>query len=157
MPANGADISKTGVGGKSPVHVVPASDRVDVLQVLISAGADPLARDTDGRSVSMHGVANRSADVVNYLLAKNAFYVREADDTAQTPLIVAMVLSSKAIVNVLLERGLSKPGILSAQDYEGKTALARAASLDFVDIVRKLVDNGADPRIVDCPGRSPLY
>ncbi|RYP42216.1 hypothetical protein DL767_000380 [Monosporascus sp. MG133] len=157
MLANRADTSKSGVGGKSPVHVAAASDRVDVLQVLISAGADPLARDTDGRSVLMHGVANRSADAVNYLLAENAFDVSEADATAQTPLIVATVVSSKAIVNTLLERGFSKPEILNAQDYEGKTALARAASLDYLEIVRKLVDSGADPRIVDCRDRSPLY
>ncbi|RYP64180.1 hypothetical protein DL771_008871 [Monosporascus sp. 5C6A] len=157
MLANGADTSKTGVGGKLPVHVAAASDRVDVLQVLVNAGADPLARDTDGRSALMHGVANCSADAVNYLLENNAFDVSEADARAQTPLIVATMFSSKAIVNMLLERGFSKPEILNAQDYEGKTALARAASLDYLEIVRKLVNSGADPRIVDCRNRSPLY
>ncbi|RYP53074.1 hypothetical protein DL768_001851 [Monosporascus sp. mg162] len=157
MLANGADTSKTGVGGKSPVHVVAASDRVDVLQALGSKGADPLVRDMDGRSALMHGVVNRSADVVNYLLVNDAFDVREADARAQTPLIVATVFNSKAIVNVLLERGFSQPEILNAQDYESKTALAHATSLDYLEVVRKLVDSGADPRIVDCRDRSPLY
>jgi ankyrin repeat protein len=157
MLANGADTSKTGIGGQSPVHVAATSDRVDVLQVMVSAVADPLSRDTDGQSALMHGVVNRSADVVNYLLANNVFDVSEADAKVQTPLIVATVLGSKAIVNMLVERGFSKPEILNAQDYEGKTALANAASLDYLEIVRKLVDSGADPRIVDCRDRSPLY
>lgn len=57
---------------------------------------------------------------------------------------------------MLLEEEFSKPEIFNAQDYEGKTALAHPLSLDYLEIVRKLVDSGADPRIVNYRVSNPL-
>lgn len=153
-----ADVSKAGREGRSPVHIAAITDRVDVLQVLVSAGVDPLARDADGRSALIHGVANLSDEVVEYLLKKDYFDPDEMDTNWQTPLIIATRYGRKVTVNLLLEKdGFSKPEVLNAQDYEGKTALARAAALDHLEIIEKLVERGADPCLVDCRGRSALY
>ncbi|PQE04929.1 Ankyrin repeat-containing domain protein [Rutstroemia sp. NJR-2017a BBW] len=157
MLKKGADASKPGLEGQLPVHSAAKNDRDDVLKAVIHAGADPLARDSDGRSALMHGVVNRNFDVVNSLLVLNAFDETEVDAKDQTPLIVATVLGSNYIVNMLLEIGHISPKTLNAQDYQGKTALVHATSLDRLDIVRKLLESGADPHIVDCRDRGPLY
>ncbi|PQE32903.1 Ankyrin repeat-containing domain protein [Rutstroemia sp. NJR-2017a WRK4] len=157
MLEKGADASKPGLEGQLPVHAAAKNDRDDVMKAMIGAGADPLARDSDGRSALMHGVVNRNFDVVHSLLVINAFDETEVDAKDQTPLIVATVLGSNYIVSMLLAMGHTSPKTLNAQDYEGKTALVHATSLDRHDIVRKLLESGADPHIVDCRDRGPLY
>jgi ankyrin repeat protein len=157
MLKKGADASKPGLEGQLPVHAAAKNDRDDVMKAVIRAGADPLARDSDGRSALMHGVVNRNFDVVHSLLVINAFDETEVDAKNQTPLIVATVLGSNYIVSMLLAIGHTSPKTLNAQDYEGKTALVHATSLDRHDIVRKLLESGADPYIVDCRNRGPLY
>lgn len=157
MLAHNADIKNAGIRGKLPIHAAAAGDRVDVLQALIHAGADLLAKDIDGRSALMHGVASESIDIINYLLDHQSFDANEADATLQTPLIVAAMLDNRVIVNRLLENGISKPETLNTQDYEGKTALFYAVLLDHFETVKKLLDMGANPCIVDYRNRSPLY
>jgi ankyrin len=157
MLSNGADISRPGIEGQLPIHVAAVIDRVEVLPFIISAGADPLSKDTDGRSALMHGVKNRSDFVVKYLLENHDVDREERDAYDQTPLIVATTLGSKSIVNLLLQNGFNELEILNARDHEGKTSLAHATSLDYLEIVKMLLNRGADPCVVDCRDRSPLY
>lgn len=58
---------------------------------------------------------------------------------------------------MLLEGGLGEQKVLDAQDHEGKTPLAREASLNHLQVVNRLLKRGADPRVVDCRNRSSLY
>ncbi|KID84473.1 Ankyrin repeat-containing domain protein [Metarhizium guizhouense ARSEF 977] len=154
-----ADVSRAGRDGMLPIHIAAISDRADVLQVLVNAGANPLARDADGRSALIHGVANLSDEAVEYLLREGYFDADEVDTNSQTPLIIATMFGRKTTVKLLLqeEKGFSKPEVLNAQDYEGKTALARAAAQDHLEITEELLERGADPCLVDCRGRSALY
>ncbi|KAF7906036.1 hypothetical protein EAF00_000315 [Botryotinia globosa] len=157
MLKNGADISKPGVGGRLPVHAAANSGRSDILDAMVGAGADFLSRDSDGRSVSMHGVVSRNPVVVNWLLCRNYFDTSEVDAKGQTPLIVATVLGCDDIVSRLLESKYRSRETVDAQDFEQKTALAHAASLNHFEIVRNLLESDANPRIVDCRNRDPLY
>lgn len=157
MLRNGADTAQIGIGGKLPIHFAAASDQVDVLDALITEKADVFAKDAGHRSALMHALVNRSDEVASYLLSNGHFKVNEKDATDQTPLIAATLFNSKAAVDMLLENGFNKPEVLNAKDYEGKTALVYAASAYYPDVVRKLVDSGADPGIIDCRGRTALY
>ncbi|KAH8587884.1 ankyrin repeat-containing domain protein [Bisporella sp. PMI_857] len=62
-----ADVCARGSQGKAPLHVAAASDRVDILHVLLSAGADPLSRDADGLTALTYGLLNHSTTAVDYL------------------------------------------------------------------------------------------
>ncbi|KAF5131461.1 Serine/threonine-protein phosphatase 6 regulatory ankyrin repeat subunit C [Metarhizium anisopliae] len=146
-----ADVSRAGRDGRLYIHIAAISDRADVLQVLpeTQTGGPPL----------IHGVANLGDEAVGYLLREGYFDADEVDTNSQTPLIIATMFGRKTTVKLLLqeEKGFSKPEVLNAQDYEGKTALARAAALDRLDIIEELLERGADPCLVDCRGRSALY
>ncbi|KAH8802522.1 putative ankyrin repeat-containing protein [Xylogone sp. PMI_703] len=137
--SKGADVNLTGGDLDTPLNAAirggPGIDGQLPIHTMILAGADPLSRDSDGRSALMHGIVNRNLSMVYCLLTLNAFDASDTDAKDQTPLIIATMLGSNSIVTMLLELGHT--------NYEGKTAL--------------LLESGADPRIVDCRGHGPLY
>jgi ankyrin repeat protein len=153
-----ADACASGRQGRAPIHIAAAGNRADVLQVLISAGVDPLSRDANGQTTLMYGLLKCNTTVVDYLLDKNAFDACEVDAKQQTPLMVAAVLGDKAIVGALLEKDSFKnPEVLNARDFQGRTALAHAAALGHLEIVRNFIKSGADASIADHRGCGPLY
>jgi ankyrin repeat protein len=152
-----ADVSKPGTNGRLPTDAAAVVDRMDVLEALVLAGADPMAKNPHGWSAIMYGVANESTHVVTHLLGTYTVDMSERAFNNQTTLTVATVHGSISMVTKLLGSGSGRTEVLDAQDFNGKTALAHAAMLGHVDIAEKLLKSGADPRITDCRSRSPLY
>lgn len=132
-----------------------------VVQVLLRAGANPLARDGFGYS-RLHVV--RRADVAALLLRAGAS-VHAENRYGQRPLhCVAEAYSAvvrphqPALVAALLAAGAA----VDALDRKGQTAIFGAVSTDLgllrPALAPLLLDAGADPTIVDDHGRgeSPL-
>ncbi|KAF0023240.1 hypothetical protein F2P81_023870 [Scophthalmus maximus] len=75
---------------------------------------------------------------------------------AQTPLISSVLLPDGQtrckFAELLLQRGAS----VNCQDGSGRTALTYACEKGFLDAVKTLVRNNADPEIVDCWGNTAL-
>lgn len=157
MLENRSRLRAIGLRGRMPIHAAADNGRLDVFQALVSAGADISALDEEGRSTLMHAVAESNREIVEYLLASNAFYIKDSDEALQTPLILAAMKGTIDIITMLLENKFSKPEILNAQDYEGKTALIHAIFRNDIRIIKKLLDSDADPRVADCRERSALY
>uniref|UniRef100_A0A3B5R451 Uncharacterized protein n=1 Tax=Xiphophorus maculatus TaxID=8083 RepID=A0A3B5R451_XIPMA len=77
-------------------------------------------------------------------------------DGAQTPLISSVLLPDSQtrckFIELLLHRGAS----VNHQDGNGRTALSYACEKGYLDAVKILVQNGADPEILDSWGNTPL-
>lgn len=75
---------------------------------------------------------------------------------AQTPLISSILLPDGhtrcKFAELLLQRGAS----VNCQDADGRTALSYACEKGYLDAVKILVRNNADPEIVDCWGNTAL-
>lgn len=80
--------------------------------------------------------------------------VNEADDDGMTPLHHACIEKSYEAAKILLEAGAA----VDVRDKWGGTALGRAVygKDGTVDLVRLLVEYGADPTIENNKGTSPL-
>ncbi|SPO07623.1 uncharacterized protein DNG_10318 [Cephalotrichum gorgonifer] len=162
MLAHGADISKAGFEGKLPIHAA-AVRRLDVLELLANEGADLLSMDDRGRSTLTYAMfSGFDSPTVSYLLCNTPFDklrdMSRVEYMAQMPLIIANAFYTEASVDGLLQSGFVGTKILNAQNYQGKTALAIAASQSrHPDVVERLLKSGADPAIVDCRGRGPLF
>jgi ankyrin repeat protein len=80
--------------------------------------------------------------------------VNEADNDGMTPLHHACIEKSFEAAKILLEAG----AIVDVRDKWGGTALGRAVygKDGSVDLVRLLVEYGADPTVENNKGNSPL-
>jgi ankyrin repeat protein len=91
-------------------------------EVLLSRGADLLARDRSGNSVVHHAVLMDRLDLLASLLSAGAD-VNAANDRGQTALHLAAAAGGYEACRLLLDRGAS----IDAVDAEGNTALHLAA------------------------------
>lgn len=123
-----------------------ADDDMEMIKVLIDAGAEVDARDKDGETALMMA-SGRQLDVVKLLLARGA-KVNSKDYRGWTPLMWASYnapyVGHPAIVQELLDRGAD----LNAKGSDGETALMLACER-HLDVVKLLLDRGADVNAED--------
>ena len=124
-----------------------------VCQVLIDAGADIEARNTDGRS-PLH-VASRSGKLASVTkLVKAGADVRATDAQRNTCLMLAACFGRTNTVRYLA--GLPVVD-LDHKDSDYYTALHSAVAEKCADVVQVLIDAGADIEAKNDEVRSPLH
>jgi ankyrin repeat protein len=132
----------------------------DRAELLLNGGAKPDARDEWGRSPLHYAASSGSYNIAKLLIERGAD-VNALDADAQTPLHKAVDVSRSkekmfdnyAVAILLLAHG-ANPNI---QDkYYFRTPLHYAARNGAVDIVKEMLERGADPTIRDHKGKTPL-
>lgn len=144
----GADITRRGEGGLTPLHLAAASNEaVSVIEMLIAAGSDVAARDDDGLTPLHMAAANNSSAAIP-LLAANA-EIEARDKNGWTPLHWA---ASKE-VNLATR-------ILKVADKEiatGKVSrYSRWLSSGLSSGVEVLLAAGANTSAKDSTGKTPF-
>jgi ankyrin repeat protein len=165
----GGTVERGGQGGWTPLHVAVDEGRTDIVRLLVSAGADLDAR-TEHQRTPLHVALENRPDVVPLLLelgavldAPSAAYLGRLDELAAhlddgvpldgkesgVDLLSWAALGGAArTARLLLERGA---------DVDGGALLA-AASVARLELVRLLLDAGADAGRRDPDtGRVPLH
>lgn len=94
---------------------------------------------------------NGHLDVVKYLVEHGANINNAANGRDKSALLAASWGRHLDIVEYLLSKGAN----INAQAFNGYTPLNDAASIGDFEIVKCLVDHGADPRIRDKRGLTP--
>ena len=131
-------------------HAVRNANR-EMVQLLISAGADVNAKDEAGRTVLMMLNSDATADLIGDLLNAGA-KVNLKDNEDNTALMDAASLDNLEALKALIEAGAE----LNAQNKSGQTALMQAASEGHVNVVRALALAGADITLIDEDGMNAL-
>ncbi len=158
--------------------------RPEAVMTLLANGADPRVRDRDGNT-PLHHAARSSDPGVAALLRDAAAELEARNEEGLTPLGVACAAGNWRLARFLIERGatpqpegatpalLAAAGIdeddvagvqlllkhkarVDARDARGRSALHEAALAGNVEIVRQLLDAGADAAAVDEDGRTAL-
>ncbi|HEX5223390.1 MAG TPA: ankyrin repeat domain-containing protein [Verrucomicrobiae bacterium] len=134
--------------GTSPLMAAAATGHADAITALVKAGADP-NRFTGGMTALWYAASGGHTTAVQALL--NAGADPKAGDKAFSPLQAASMDGHKDVVNLLLKHGKTgkKGGDAKKTTETDGAALADAALMGQVDIVRTLLESGADP---DVPG-----
>jgi ankyrin repeat protein len=128
----------------------------DLIKVreLLAAGADPDARDEDGRTPLSSAVLGGSIGLVG-LLVESGADVNARDRHGFSALHFAAQENLPEMVRVLLARGADP----NAQDEDGSSVLWRAVFSVSApgpnDVVRSLLDAGANPDVANNAGESP--
>lgn len=132
--AEGKFVDSVGDFGRTPLHLAAEAGHLEVLRLLLDAGADVNARDT-------RIPKSRPRDVIDNLVGRTA-------------LIYASERGHLDVVKLLLARG-ARQATKEADDFAAVkekrvrssdlSALHEAAVRGHAEIVRVLIDHGADP------------
>ena len=144
--ASGADANAAQGDGLSALHVGAQQGNVELVNLLIAAGAKLEAKTRIGGYTPLH-VASQGAhaEVVRALLKANADPTAVTTTTGVTPLhLAAKAFNGEGAVQALLEHGAP---IDARESSAGQTALMFAAAAGRAASVRALMAAGADPTV----------
>lgn len=153
-----------GPGPNTPLLLAAASQTGDeVLAYLLERGADPTRTDEAGHSALLHAASRHSLICVRLLVergvdpyAKPAAKVRGGVNALHMAAIGNRARHDSTEVLGFLLALPNSHARMNARDDWGRTPLCCAATYGTADDVRVLVEAGADPRIANNEGHTPL-
>ncbi|XP_004073988.1 histone-lysine N-methyltransferase EHMT2 [Oryzias latipes] len=130
---------------RSALHTAAQRGLLEICYMLIQAGAHVDAKDKEMRTPLLEAVINNHIEVARYLV-QNGACVYHVEDDGYTGLHHAAKLGNLEIVNMLLETGQVD---INAQDNGGWTPIIWAAEHKHVEVIKALLNRGADVSITD--------
>lgn len=142
--------------GQTPLLLAAYYGYSDIVTMLLSYGADILAKDSIDDAMAIHiASAKGYYRVVEAILesaaARNSKIdiVNVGDNTGTTPLMWAAMNNQVTVISILIRYKAS----VNMQDDDGWTPLHFAAASDSYRAVEILLNNGADANIADIDGK----
>lgn len=162
--AKGADVNFLGRDGETALMEANSAEKV---QLLVARGAQVNTRDKEGRTALMFAVDRGDVEVVEALLKAGAD-ASVANQEGATALMYALQepspynpqetakLTKRRIeaARLLLLRG--NIGDVNAPNENGETLLMRAINLGETQLVKAMLDRGADANRSDVLGTTPV-
>lgn len=155
--------------GHTALHWACAMGRIRIVKLLLSAGADIFRANAIGQTALMRSVMfTNNYDLRKFpelfeLLHRSTINIDRQDRTVFHYIVdIALQKGKTHAARYYLETALSRlvdypqevADILNFQDEEGETALTLAARARSKRIVKILLDNGADPKIINRDGKN---
>ena len=149
---NRADVNGPQPDGMTALHWAAYHDDVELVKLLVGAGAAVQASNRYGVTPLALACTNGGAVIVELLLGAGAD-ANAALPGGETPLMTASRTGSLRSVRALLAHGALVDG---KEDRRGQTALMWASAEGHAEVVRALIDAGADIRARVPSGLTPL-
>ena len=134
-----------------PMHHAAIEGHLEVVHLLLEAGADENAASTDGATALMVAAFRGHLEVVRVLLEAGADKHAATHD-GETALVVAAYQGHLEVVRLLLEAE-ADPNMATE---DGLTALIAAAINGHLEVVRLLLEAGADKNAAKADGATAL-
>ncbi|XP_017285066.1 histone-lysine N-methyltransferase EHMT2 isoform X1 [Kryptolebias marmoratus] len=138
---------------RSALHAAAQRGLLEICYMLVQAGADVDAKDKDQRTPLLEAIINNHIDVARYLI-QNGACIYHVEDDGYTGLHHAAKFGNLEIVKMLLETGQVDVNAqcgrnASAEDSGGWTPIIWAAEHKHVEVIKSLLNRGADVTIND--------
>ncbi|XP_061520991.1 histone-lysine N-methyltransferase EHMT2 [Phycodurus eques] len=130
---------------RSALHAAAQRGLLEVCYILLQAGAQIDAQDKDLRTPLLEAIVNNHTQVARYLI-QNGACVYNVEEDGYTGLHHAAKQGNLEIVNILLETGQVD---VNSQDNGGWTPIIWAAEHKHVEVIKVLLNRGADVTIND--------
>lgn len=145
---NGADIEACDKDGATSLLYAAHKGHLEVVKLLLEEGADVQVRNSSGMSALIYASHQGFADIAEVLLVAGAdTEARGEESRLQVAIRRALLLKHESAA---AEGGSdpSKPAVEQQREIDsragGYTALMRAASFGYVEVVKVLLEKGAD-------------
>lgn len=156
----GADVNLKGYQERTPLFTAVSSGNSRGVALLLARGANVHARETKDGRIPLHFAAEKagSSDVVKMLLDAGSD-VNCLSGGGITPLCMAVGGRDTDVIQTLLDRGSDVHLRTPAGDDGGQTALHYACKCwgGTNEVIRLLIDHGADVNSRDFRQRTPLF
>ena len=150
---SGADPNMANSDGWTPLMISSHNGHNEVVELLLNAQADPNASLKDGTTAFYIACQSGHSVVVSTLLISGADPNIGTVVNGWTPLLIGSGKGHTEVVKLLIEHGDIN---INYQAVAGITALRLASQYGHTDIVTLLLKLGADSKLVDSEGKSPL-
>jgi ankyrin repeat protein len=149
----GANVNLADIGGKwTPLHYASYEGNLPLVKLLIKHGADIHAMSESGRSPFTVAIMGGGFSVIEFLLEQGAEFIISSDID---PLFTASLNGYVEILDLCFNR---KKINLNSKTYEsGQTLLHISSSRGHVEVVKFLLNKGANPNLIDDNGQTPLH
>ncbi|KAF4692051.1 protein kinase kinase kinase [Perkinsus olseni] len=171
----GGDVHRQNNHGRTPVHIAAEWENLEVLETLLEAGgpASMTIADELGRTPMEYATPETRKSLMKYVVkfsnipnqggAGKASATRATTmgtfDLGKLLLKAAQTGNIQAIANLIDPSDNSQPkvNINDAIDRDGWTPLHHATFMNHVDVVRYLLEKGADPKTPNKFGRTVVH
>ena len=135
----GADVNRPNDFDYTPLMISIQQNHVEAVRFLIEKGADVNAQNKLNETPFIFAVEACNAEIVNLLIEKDA-QINIKTKIGQKPLLIAATKGCKEIVEILLQNGIE---VDDASEIDSTTALMKAAKYGHFDLVKMLLEKGA--------------
>lgn len=147
----GADVGAVYKQSITPIYSAVFKRNIKVVKLLLEAGA--WAYQQPGFwSIIQLAMIDQSYDIARLLLETVPASFREPDQTTPLHLAITLPETPISLVTLLLDKGIP----IDAANFERITPLHRAIQFGYVDIVKLLLERGANMHIEDARNTSTL-
>lgn len=137
--------------GWTALHSSVSSGHVDVVEILLEAGAD-VSIANKGRRTALHYAASKGRAGIAAKLIEHGAKVNPVDEVGCTPLHRAASAGRPEVCELLLEEG----AVIDATDKMGQTPLMHATICNDKQVALLLIRHGADVDVQDKEGYTVL-
>ncbi|KAK3526459.1 hypothetical protein QTP70_027719, partial [Hemibagrus guttatus] len=130
---------------RSALHAAAQRGLLEICYLLIQAGAKVDAQDKSQRTPLLEAIINNQVELTRYLIQSGAC-VYHVEEDGSTGLHHAAKLGNLEIITLLLNTGQVD---INAQDSGGWTPVIWAAEHKHTDVIRALLNRGADVTLKD--------
>ena len=125
-----------------------------VVKLFLQSGIDANAKNKNGETALTYAVVNSDLDTIGNLIEKADLNLR--DNLGNTPLFTALKKQNFEVFNFLLEKNADPNSSGAVGNLKNQSVLYVAVLIDRPDIIRQLLDRGADPQQADSGGSVPV-
>lgn len=141
---NGALVNVVDNHARTPLFIASWGDHLEVVKLLLDNGANVDARYLGAASPLTTAAAANNSEVSKYLVQHNA-NIDLVCNMQVTPIYLFVRNNNPEMVDYLLQKGAR----VNYRDLAGRSPLYLAVKKGYVDIATKLMNYGADTKILD--------